>query len=163
MSSGLGDAQRALREVLETLGAFQPVREPPAIRRRPRPRPERQPTHDSAAELVHTMSDIVDGWLEDLEPDEQAVIIAILGDQTALRVVEMTAQGHDVVILRGETANGPCMLVAHQATIQLICFIERITPQATRRTIGFNVDWPDEPAKDGAHHDGDGERPEPGR
>lgn len=102
---------------------------------------------ESSSALIQRLQLRVEWWLNHLPSDQQPVILAILSNGMGVYVNALSAEGHNGVVIEGNLPDqGPCMIVAHQATVQLLCFIEKVEVGQPRRAIGFNVDWSDTPA-----------------
>lgn len=41
--------------------------------------------------------------------------------------------------IEGKIDGNPCMVMAHQATVQLLCYIEKVEKEESRRSIGFII------------------------
>jgi hypothetical protein len=132
----------ALAKLLANLPRFQPIPTfTPNIPKFNIPSPEERDAYQSAASLVDRMARRIDAWKTALPLDQQPAIIAVLPNGLSIRVSVLASDGHHGVVIQGDSQNGPCMLVAHQATLQLLCFVEQVDDEEQRRPIGFNTAW----------------------
>ena len=87
-------------------------------------------------------------WREQLKSsnEEQAgkyqpVVLAYLSSGQVVQVQRMAPESFHCVRVEGALGFGgpPCMLLAHQASIQLLCTAFEITEEQPERTIGFVI------------------------
>ena len=109
----------------------------------PLPTAEERNYFSSAQVLVERMSRRYDGWTKEF-PDGQPVILAMVPG-ALIQVSDMRAESHNAVALTGNVLMGegdpkPCMLMVHQNSLQLLCYIEKLVEPETRKLIGFHWD-----------------------
>jgi hypothetical protein len=103
------------------------------------------PTHEerneyqSAGVLVQRIAASITQWRAQLPPDQQPAILAILTGGIQIRVKRLAEESFHGIRIEGALAGNPCMVLAHQATIQLLCYIEKIE-EGHRKPIGFVID-----------------------
>lgn len=103
------------------------------------------PTHEdrngyqSAGVLVQRLAVSIAQWRSQLPPDHQPAILAILNGGIQIRVERLAEESFHGIRIEGTLAGNPCMVLMHQATVQLLCYIEKIE-EGHRRLIGFIID-----------------------
>ena len=102
---------------------------------------EKAQEYASARSLIARLATRINWWIKNLPADQQPVVVAVLSNGLMIRATSLSAEGHNGVLIEGTTEQGPCMVLAHQANVQLLCFVETIPSGAVRRQIGFNVAW----------------------
>jgi hypothetical protein len=94
----------------------------------------------SAANLINRLSLRYESWSQELSEESQLVIYALVSGFN-IRVESLTEESHDGIAIQGILSldNLPCLLLAHQSTLQLLCVAEPVTPEKPKRRIGFYV------------------------
>lgn len=108
-------------------GAAPPAQEPA----------ERQP---AAGEVVRWLADLVQEWRAQVSADEQPAIVAMLNGGVQLKVERISQESFHAIRIEGTVRDDPCTLLAHPATLQLLCYIEKVGEPGGRRRIGFVID-----------------------
>lgn len=92
----------------------------------------------SAAHLIARLQSRYESWSQELAEDLQPVIYAITGG-VVLRVETLTEESYHGIAIEGLMTNTgtPGLLIAHQASLQLLCVAEQITLEKPKRQIGF--------------------------
>ena len=99
---------------------------------------EAQHRFESAGEFVKRLAHRVQKWREHLTEDEQPVILALLSSGRAIEVYSLGEDGHSSVVVQGVLDGAPCMFISHQASFQILCYTQKVEPEAKRK-IGFHV------------------------
>ena len=100
---------------------------------------EEKHAYESSGLLIRRLAMTIRMWRQQIEKDAQPVILAMLANGTTVRVARLVQEGHSGIIVDGKVGDSPCLLLAHQATLQLLCYVERIEkPEEKRAPIGFN-------------------------
>ena len=99
---------------------------------------EAQHRFESAGEFVKRLANRVQKWRERLPEDRQPIILALLPNGNAVEVWSVGEDGHSSVVVEGLLEGSPCMFVSHQASFQLLCYTQQVSPEK-RRKIGFHV------------------------
>ena len=94
---------------------------------------------ESATELLDSLEKTIHEWRRRLPPDAQPVIRALVSSGGSVIVKEIAEQGHNGIAIRGESGGSECLLLVHQATLQLLCTIEKVEDEKQRYRIGFRV------------------------
>jgi hypothetical protein len=93
---------------------------------------------ESAGEFVRRLAHRVAKWRERLPDDEQPVILALLPNGGSVEVWSFGEDGHSSVVVEGLMDGSPCMFISHQASLQILCYTQKVEPEK-RRSIGFHV------------------------
>src|SRR5262249_32994163 len=82
-------------------------------------------------------------WRKAIPKDAEPVILAILANGTVIDAHRVSPQGHHGVLIEGTLFSpddaSPCIVVAHQANLQLLCYIRKVLEPREPRVIGFGV------------------------
>jgi len=95
---------------------------------------------DSAGGMLRRLAQTILEWREQLPEDAQPVITAIASGGVQILVERMSQESHHGVRIEGQMNGNPCMLLAHQANLELLCYIEVVKEVKFRRKIGFIID-----------------------
>lgn len=99
---------------------------------------EEQHRFESAGEFVKRLAYRIAKWRERLPDDEQPIILALLPNGNAVEVWSVGEDGHSSVVVEGLMNEQPCMFISHQASLQILCYTQKVEP-SNRRKIGFHV------------------------
>lgn len=154
--AGVDDIAKKLRDVVapsqalrEALSSIPRVDVPPLPTFEPIPVPEMPPivtpeeanSYQSAGVLLRRLARSVSSWRAQLPPDAQPAIFAILHGGIQLSVDSLEQASFHGIRIEGRLEGSPCVVLAHQATVQLLCFVQPVAPpEHPRRPIGFVVD-----------------------
>lgn len=96
--------------------------------------------YESAQDLIDRLAARYAQWVKELAENVQPVMYAILANGAVIRVVSLSREGHNGVAIEGllEDANVSCLIITHQASLQIFCAAEVIANQSERRTIWFH-------------------------
>lgn len=97
-------------------------------------------SYQSAAELMRQLAESILAWRQQLPEGAQPAIMAILHGGLQIKVLRLTQESFHGIRIEGILNKTPCMLLAHQATVQMLCFVERLPQGASSRKIGFIID-----------------------
>ena len=95
---------------------------------------------DSAGGMLRRLAQTIIEWREALPEDAQPVITAIASGGAQIIVERMSQESHHGIRIEGKIGDNPCMLLVHQANLELLCFIEKVQKVEFRRKIGFIID-----------------------
>lgn len=99
----------------------------------------------SAGVLLKALAAEAKAWSERLPPEYRPAILALLHGNLQMEVRTLTQVSFDGIRLEGLLDGNPCSVLAHQDTVQLMCYAERIDEaedeELPHRPIGFI--WPD--------------------
>ena len=97
-------------------------------------------SYQSARALLQRLSETVIEWRKQLPEDVQPAILAILNGGIQVEVGKMAQESFHGIRIEGLLNGNPCMLLSHQSSVQLLCFVQKIEKQKPRRKIGFVID-----------------------
>jgi len=105
------------------------------------PTSEERNHYQSASVLMKRLANAITQWRGQLTENVQPAIVAILHGGVQVDVTTLAQESFHGIRVEG-TVNGiPCIVLAHQSTVQLLCYIQPINPPETpRRKIGFIID-----------------------
>jgi hypothetical protein len=116
------------------------------------PTEEERHSYESSAMLINLLAARIKEWRKAIPKDAEAVIWAILANGMVIDVHRLVAQGHHGIVVEGTLLSpddspdaSPCMVVAHQANLQLLCYVRQVPEPREPRVIGFGVADTDEP------------------
>lgn len=91
---------------------------------------------ESAGALLDRLERTIKEWRAKLPSNAQPVIEAIVPGGWIV-VHEFVEQGHNGIAIRGKAGERECLLLVHQANLQLLCTIDKLEDEKERTTIGF--------------------------
>ena len=97
-------------------------------------------SYQSARALLQRLSQTVTDWRKELGDDVQPAILAILNGGLQVDVERMAQESFHGIRIEGLLNGNPCMLLSHQSSVQLLCFVQKIEKAKPRRKIGFIID-----------------------
>ena len=109
------------------------------------PTEEEKHAYESSGALIRRLAITINMWRGQVPKDAQPVILAILANGTPVRVSRLVQEGHNGIIVDGKVGDSPCLVLAHQATLQLLCYVEQMQkPEKERAPIGFHYQGQEE-------------------
>ena len=105
-----------------------------------RPSSQQAQSDESAGGMLRRLAQSITEWREALPEDAQPVITAIASGGVSILVERMTQESHHGIRIEGKLNNNSCMLLVHQANLELLCYIEQVKEVKFRRKIGFIID-----------------------
>lgn len=95
-------------------------------------------THEfeSAGALLDRLERTIKEWRSKLPANAHPLIEAIVPGGWIV-VSEFVEQGFNGIAIRGKAGDRDCLLLVHQANLQLLCTIEKRDDDKPRQTIGF--------------------------
>ena len=103
------------------------------------PAPEQSNAYQSARVLMMRLADSIIQWRRQLPSDRQPAILAVLNGGLQIAVERLAEESFHGIRIEGRIDGNPCMVLAHQATVQLLCYIEKVEKEESRRSIGFII------------------------
>jgi hypothetical protein len=104
------------------------------------PTVEETNTFQSSGMLLRRLANAISQWRAQLPQDVQPGIIAILHGGIQIEVDCLAEESCHGIRIEGRFGGSPCVLLAHQATVQLLCYVQPIQPpEHPRRSIGFVI------------------------
>lgn len=101
------------------------------------PSPEEVNEYQSASILMRVISTEALQWKERLPQDYKPAILAILYGGMQIQVQTLAKVSFHGIRIDGTMTGAPCSLLAHQSTVQLLCYAEEVQADAERNPIGF--------------------------
>ena len=102
--------------------------------------PPEENRYRSAGALMRRLADTITQWREQVPEDAQPAIVAILHGGVQINVSLLAEESYHGIRIEGTIDGNPCMLLAHQSSVQLLCYVVRIEAHTPRRKIGFIID-----------------------
>lgn len=96
--------------------------------------------YQSAGVLMQRLADSIIQWRRQLPDDQQPAILALLYGGVQIHVERLAEESFHGIRIEGKLNDSPCMVLAHQAGVQLLCYIQKVEKEESRRTIGFIID-----------------------
>ncbi|MGS2724095.1 hypothetical protein ACVBEJ_10150 [Porticoccus sp. GXU_MW_L64] len=98
----------------------------------------------SAGVLMRRLADTVIQWRNQLPQDQQPAILAVLNGGIQINVLRLAQESFHGIRIEGTINGSPCMLLSHQSSVQLLCYVEKVEKEEFRRRIGFIIDGEEE-------------------
>ena len=92
--------------------------------------------YESAGALLDRIERTIREWRARLPENAQPLIEAIVPGGWII-VCDLVEQGHNGIAIRGKAGDRECLLLVHQANLQLLCTIEKLEGDKERTPIGF--------------------------
>ena len=97
-------------------------------------------SYQSSAVLMRQLADSIMDWREQLPEDAQPAVMAILQGGRQIKVHRLSQESFHGIRIEGTMGKVPCMLLAHQATVQMLCYVEKLPKGMEQRKIGFIIE-----------------------
>jgi hypothetical protein len=97
---------------------------------------EQSHEYESAGALLDRLERTITEWRAKLPSNAQPLIEAIVPGGWVV-VCEFVEQGHNGIAIRGKAGDRECLLLVHQANLQLLCTIDKLNDEKPRTKIGF--------------------------
>ena len=99
-------------------------------------------SYQSAAVLMRQLADSIMSWRQQLPDTAQPAVMAILHGGMQIKVHRLSQESFHGIRVEGTfgSSNNPCMLLAHQSTVQMLCYVEKVPPGELSRKIGFIIE-----------------------
>lgn len=105
------------------------------------PTPEERNNYQSASILMRRLASAVTEWRKQLPEGVQPAILAILHGGVQVDVNSLAQESFHGIRIDGIVNGVPCIVLAHQNTVQLLCYAQPINPpESPKRKIGFIID-----------------------
>ncbi|MCW8879040.1 MAG: hypothetical protein OQJ89_06520 [Kangiellaceae bacterium] len=100
--------------------------------------------YQSAGALMRRLADTIVQWREQLPDDMEPAILAVMHGGIQINVERLAQESFHGIRIEGNMNGSPCMLLAHQSTVQMLCFVKKVEEQKVKRRIGFIIDGEEE-------------------
>lgn len=94
-------------------------------------------SYQSASALMEALSKEALRWKIQLPENYKPAIIALLYGGLQINVHTLSQVSFHGIQIEGTLNGSPCSLLAHQSTIQMLCYAAEITEETPNRPIGF--------------------------
>ena len=101
------------------------------------PSPAEQNHFQSASVLMQSIAKEAMQWKGELPESYKPAILAVLYGGIQISVQTLSQVSFHGIRIEGTMKGAPCSVLAHQSTVQLLCFGEKITPENAHNPIGF--------------------------
>lgn len=114
--------------------------------------PQKIPEHiknneyQSAGIFMRRLADTIVQWRAQLPEDEEPAILAVMHGGIQINVERLAQESFHGIRIEGNMNGSPCMLLAHQSSVQMLCFVKKVEKETERRRIGFIIDGEEEEA-----------------
>ncbi len=97
----------------------------------------------SAGVFLKSLSEEVQAWRQQLPPEFRPAVIALLHGGIQIHVHSLAQVSFDGIRIEGSLEGAPCSLLAHQSTVQMLCYAEEVTAEQAESHRGIGFIWPD--------------------
>jgi hypothetical protein len=111
----------------------------PAPTYRP-PTQEEANSFQSAAVLLRRLAAAIAAWRATLPTGVEPGVVAVLQGGSQVEVTRLAQESFHGIRIDGEIDGLPVMLLAHQATVQILCHPRASEPERRSRPIGFVIE-----------------------
>lgn len=95
----------------------------------------------SAGVMLRRLADSIRVWRTDLPENMQPGVIALLSGGVQIEVESLAQESFHGIRVAGKLDGTDCVVLAHQATLQILCIAQPVVPPAApKRPIGFIID-----------------------
>jgi hypothetical protein len=101
------------------------------------PTPEQSNNFQSASAFIHAIANEAFEWKNSIPKDYTPAILAFLHGGIQIHVQTMSKVSFHGIKIEGTLDGSPCSLLAHQSTLQVLCYSEKIDLEKSVRPIGF--------------------------
>lgn len=101
------------------------------------PTQEEVNVYQSASVLVRELAEEAARWKNRLPESFKPALLAVLYGGIQIQVQTLSKVSFHGIRIEGTMDDAPCSLLAHQSTVQLLCYAEKIEAGRPRNPIGF--------------------------
>jgi hypothetical protein len=96
----------------------------------------------SAGVMLRRLAIAIGQWRRELPPNVQPGLLALLNGGVQMDVEGLSQESFHGIRIDGRVDGTPCVVLAHQATVQLLCIEQPVRPPELprRRPIGFVIE-----------------------
>ena len=106
--------------------------------------PHEENEYQSAGALMRRLADTIMQWRQQLPEDMEPAILAVMNGGIQINVERLAQESFHGIRIEGNMNGSPCMLLAHQSTVQMLCFVKKVEEPKVKRRIGFIIDGQEE-------------------
>jgi hypothetical protein len=93
--------------------------------------------YQSASQLMQAIAEEALSWKRQLPENYTPAILAFLYGGVQIHVQTLSQVSFHGIKIEGTLNGSPCSLLAHQSTVQLLCYGEEVKAEVPKRPIGF--------------------------
>ena len=101
------------------------------------PTPAEQNHFQSASVLMQSIAKEAMQWKAELPESYKPAILAVLYGGIQINVQTLSQVSFHGIRIEGSMNGAPCSVLAHQSTVQLLCYGEKVTQENAHNPIGF--------------------------
>ena len=101
---------------------------------------EERHSYESSKDLINSVVTTIRQWKKSQPITCEPAVMALLHGGIQIEVSSLTNVSFNGLRIEGSLGGRPCVLLAHQATVQLLCYPAESVQEQPRRKIGFVVD-----------------------
>ena len=101
------------------------------------PSPRESNTYQSASALMKAIADEAMEWKQRVPKGYRPAIFAIMYGGIQISVQTLSQVSFHGIRIEGTLNGAPCSLLAHQSTLQMLCYAEAVKPNEHHNPIGF--------------------------
>jgi hypothetical protein len=98
---------------------------------------EQQNSFQSASAFIESIANEALVWKDALPEGHSPRVLAFLYGGMSINVKNLTKVSFSGIRIEGEYNGEPCALLAHQSTVQILCYGPKIKPEVKKMPIGF--------------------------
>jgi hypothetical protein len=98
---------------------------------------EQQNSFRSASTFIESIANEALAWRQALPEGHSPQVLAFLYGGISIKVSSLTKVSFSGIRIEGEYNGEPCALLAHQSTIQILCYGPKVQEPISKRPIGF--------------------------
>jgi hypothetical protein len=91
----------------------------------------------SASSLIKSLADSAMQWKESLPEGYVPAVLAVLHGGIQIQVNNLSQVSFHGIRVQGTYNDSPCTMLAHQSTIQMLCYAQELSPEEPKNPIGF--------------------------
>lgn len=93
--------------------------------------------YQSASVLMKALANEAQQWKDRLPEGYRPAILALLYGGIQINAYSLAKVSFHGIRIEGTMNDAPCSILAHQSTVQILCYAEEIKEDAPRNPIGF--------------------------
>lgn len=104
---------------------------------------EQMNEYRSAAVFLRSLAAEALAWRKELPPDYRPAILALVYGGIQIHVRSLAQVSFDGIRIEGTLEGRPCSLLAHQSTVQMLCYAEEVSEEEPEPHNPIGFIWPD--------------------
>lgn len=94
----------------------------------------------SSGELIRSLARTIKKWRQHMPKDAEPTIVAMLNGGLQIQVARLVQESFHGIRIEGTASGNPCMVLAHQNNVELLCYVQKVAEEEPDRRIGFIID-----------------------